>query len=226
MNRVTHEVRPLGCARLRCSSCLPRLAWRRGLAQAHARPQRFCTFTRVGNDWPTVRGRMKRLRHAVAAAGFGWEWVWQVERNPAGTGHHVHCWQRGDYVPQAALSRMAVTEGMGPVVDIRRWRSNESRATAYALKAITYTFKNAGGVVDATAFLTMNGWRLSHQSRGWWTAGGARDQEREAIRDLLGDTADEWVVVEAGDQGRWLEVNGVRHAGWSGGRWEAIPSIP
>jgi hypothetical protein len=129
-----------------------------------------------------------------------------VEHNPRGTGHHVHCWQRGSYVPQVALSRMATTEGMGPVVDIRAWRQSEVPSTAYGLKAITYSFKEADGQVSAPRFLEMNGQRLSHQSRGWWTAGGARDQEREAVRDLLGSAADDWTVVKAGNAGAWLRA--------------------
>lgn len=169
---------------------------------AHSRPERFCTFTRVGNTWQEVRGRMKRLRYDVDHAGFRWDWVWQVEHNPKGTGHHVHCWQRGDYVPQRSLSRMAVTRGMGEVVDIRAWHPREARTTAYAMKAITYTFKDAAGDLAPDAFLAMNGHRLSHQSRGWWSAGGARDQEREAIRDMFGPPDPEWVVVTSDKVGR------------------------
>lgn len=162
---------------------------------AHASPQRFCTFTQAGDTWQEVRGRMYRMRHDVGAAGFRWDWVWQVERNPRGTGHHVHCWQRGDYVPQRTLSRLAVRRGMGEVVDIRRWHPREADATAYAMKAITYTFKDAEGELDPGGFMAMNGHRLSHQSRGWWTAGGARDQEREAIRARFGEPDPDWVVV-------------------------------
>lgn len=197
LNTATGEVRPLGCARLRCDDCRPRLCWRRGLAIAHAAPERFCTLTRVGGDWQTVRNRMKRIRHHLIADGFRWEWVWSVEPNPKGTGRHVHAWQRGTYVPQQALADAATREGCGRVVDIRAWRKGSDAATAYALKSISYGTKGAMGV-DPAGFVAMNGGRLSHQSRGWWTVGGARDQEREAIRAFFGDSTDEWLPVHAG----------------------------
>lgn len=196
----------MGCNVLRCPSCLPRLAWRRGLAIAHAQPERFVTLTRVGNDWPTVRGRMKRLRHALAAEVGSWEWVWSVEANPKGTGHHVHCHQRGRFVKQGTLSRLAAVEGMGRVADIRRWHDAKGAATSYGMKAVTYTFKDATGSVDAAGFLATNGRRLTHQSRGWWTAGGARDQEAAAIRDYFGDDDGEWVVVMRGHETRWMRA--------------------
>lgn len=148
---------------------------------------------------------MKRIRHALVGEGYRWDWVWSVEPNPKGTGRHVHAWQRGTYVPQEALSRAAVREGCGPVVDIRAWRKGSDAATAYALKSISYGVKGAAGE-DPAGFVAMNGGRLSHQSRGWWTAGGARDQEREALRAMFGD-GDEWIVVAAGHGGRVARVD-------------------
>lgn len=166
------------------------------------------TLTRVGESWPVVRDRMKRLRHALDASTGAWEWVWTVEANPRGTGFHVHCHQRGSFVPQSTLSRLAAREGMGIVTDIRRWHDEGGSATGYAMKAVTYAFKDAEGEVNAAAFLANNGSRLTHQSRGWWTEGGARDQERAAIREYLGDDPDEWTVVRADNVARWLAVNG------------------
>jgi hypothetical protein len=156
------------------------------LAIHAAGPERFMTLTRVGDDWQRVRSRMKRLRYAVVRELGACEWVWAVERNPRGTGYHVHAWQRGDFLDQAQLSHMADGKGMGFRVDIRRW---ESGGESYALKE-AYALKGA----DGEAFLAMNGGRLTHQSRGFFV-GGVREVERAAVAARLGEDAGVWEVV-------------------------------
>lgn len=193
---ATGEVRPAGCLRVRCPSCVPYLAWRRGLAIAHVEPERFVTLTRVGDSWPVVRDRMKRLRYALARETGGWQWCWSVEVNPRGTGHHVHAWQRGRFVAQSTLSRLAAREGMGPVADIRRVRGQSREAAGYALKALTYGVKGAADDQVRDDFLAINGHRLTHQSRGWWPEGGCRPQERAAVLALRGGEPSSWRLVD------------------------------
>lgn len=191
----TGEIRALGCGLLRCDRCVTRMAWRRGLAIAHSRPQRFVTLTDVGPTWQVVRARMNRLRLALDDVSEGWQWVWSVEENPGGTGHHVHCWQRGRFVRQQTLSRLASSKGMGSVVDIREWRASATNATAYALKSITYGVKGSAVDGQADRFLAINGHRLTHQSRGWWPSGTAKLEESAAIRARFGDADEMWRVV-------------------------------
>jgi hypothetical protein len=188
LNLETKEVRPVPCKRLKCPPCLRRAAWRRSLAISYVRPERFVTLTLVGDDWQTVRARVKRFRHDVVSSLGDLEWCWTVERNPRGTGHHVHAYQRGSFLAQRELSKMAGRRGMGRRVDIRRWEG--SGGTSYALKE-AYALKGSG---DAERYLSMNGGRLTHQSRGFFP-GPVKEVERQAVAAHLGPDSDRWVVV-------------------------------
>jgi hypothetical protein len=184
-------VRGVPCRRLRCAPCLRRASWRRSLAIRHARPERALTLTLAGNDWQTVRGRVKRLHHDLEDQVGAVEWVWNVERNPRGTGHHVQAWQRGDFIPQAQLSRMARRRGFGARCWIQRW---ESGGEGYALKE-AYAVKDAKG---AGYFLGMNGGRLTHQSRGFFV-GGVRAVEAAAVAARGEPEGGRWELVRLAD---------------------------
>lgn len=190
------------CWRLGCAACLPRCAYVRAIAIADAAPERFCTFTAVGDSWQTVRSRMRHLAHEVRARGVAWEWVWSVEPNPKGTGHHVHCWQRGGYVSQRVLSAAADACGMGRVVDVRAWRAQDAEGAGYGLKGITYGVKGAGAGDGATAWLAANGGRLTHQSRAWWGPAGVRAAERSALERRRGPQHGRWELVSV-ESMRW-----------------------
>jgi hypothetical protein len=140
----TAEVKRVPCRRLTCAVCLRKAAWRRSLAIKHSRPERYITLTLAGDDWQTVRGRVKRFRYDIVRELGQVEWVWNVERNPKGTGHHVQAWQRGDFLSQAELSRMATRQGFGKRVWIERWKSG---GESYALKE-AYAVKDAAGAAD------------------------------------------------------------------------------
>lgn len=183
----TGEVRPVPCRRLACPVCLRKAAWRRSLAIKYSRPERYLTFTLAGDDWQTARGRVKRLRYDLVQELGEVEWVWNVERNPKGTGHHVQAWQRGDFLPQARLSEMAQRRGFGMRAWIERWTPG---GESYALKE-AYAVKDATG---AEYFLGMNGGRLTHQTRGYFGA-PVRDAERAAVRAELGEEAQTWLVA-------------------------------
>ncbi len=186
------------CRRLRCRPCLLWAAWRRGLALADARPERFLTLTLVGEDWATVRARMFRLRHHVVQEVGSVEWCWSVEPNPRGTGHHVHAFQRGVFVPQARLSELARREGMGFRCDIRRWQANAG-AEAYGLKGVGYGLKGVAGVEAGEVYLAENGGRLTHQSRGFF-AGGVRAAEARGVAAARGaGDLREWQLVKVSD---------------------------
>jgi hypothetical protein len=183
----TGEVKPVPCRRLTCPPCLRKAAWRRSLAIKYSRPERFLTLTLAGDEWQTIRGRMKRLRHDLEQQLGHVEWVWNVERNPKGTGHHVQAWQRGDFLLQADLSRMAQRRGFGKRAHITRW---ESGGESYALKE-AYAVKEAG---TAEHFLAMNGKRLTHQTRGYFGQ-PVREAEKAAVLAHLGESANTWRVT-------------------------------
>jgi hypothetical protein len=151
---------------------------------------------------------MSRLVYDLRATGLAIDWCWTVEPNPRGTGHHVHAWQRGDFVPQRQLSRMADRRGMGSRVDLRRWHQGHADGAGYALKGITYGVKGAAQDGGAARFLRANGGRLTHQTRAWWGPGGVRDREREAVARRRAPGEGPWEV--------WEEEGARRHAARTG----------
>jgi hypothetical protein len=156
------------------------------------------TLTLVGEDWPTVRGRMKRLRHRVVEDVGAFEWCWSVEPNPRGTGHHVHAWATGRFVVFKRLRVLAVREGMGRMVRIERWEANAG-AEAYGLKGVGYGLKGAAGVEAGEVYLAENGGRLTHQSRGFF-AGGVRAAEARGVAAArIGGDVCEWQIVKVSE---------------------------
>jgi hypothetical protein len=147
-------------------------------AIALSRPERLITLTQVGDSWSLVRSRMFRLRHDLAREIGGLQWVWSVEPNPRGTGHHVHAEQYGPFVPQRLLSRLADYRGMGRVVDVRRVRHRVDVTSRYLVKlaADAYGTKLARGDMEQLGeYLRANGGRqMVHASRGFWRDQGGR----------------------------------------------------
>lgn len=159
---------------------------------AWARPERRFELTQVGNDWHTVRARLKRLRYDIVAEGYrDHEWAWMVEPNPRGTGHHVHGYQKGPYIPQARLSDLAARRGMGFRVYIKAMAGQ--RATGYGLKALTYGLKGASREESHGLHLALNGGRLSHHSRGFYGV-PVREAEARAVEQRRGGDAS-WVIA-------------------------------
>ncbi len=116
---------------------------------------------------------MNRVRHDLAAEVGPMEWAWHVEPNPAGTGHHVHAWQHGPYVPQRLLSSVAVRRGLGAFARVNRVRS-VAGASTYGLKGLGYGLKGLEAADAGAAYLAENGGRLTHQSRGYFRAADGR----------------------------------------------------
>lgn len=149
------------------------------------------TLTLVGDDWQTVRNRVKAFAYEVRQQVGALDMVWNVERNPRGTGHHVQAWQRGDFLDQRDLSRLAQGFGMGKRVHITRWKGGGER---YALKE-AYAVKQTE---QAETFLAMNGGRLTHQTRGYF-GGPVRLAEKQAVRAELGEPTETWVVASVAE---------------------------
>lgn len=178
----------------------------RSWALADAAPERFITLTRVGDDWPTIRARMFRLRHRLSEAGCEVEWAWMVEANPRGTGHHVHAWQRGSFVPQRTLAALSRRGGAGVVVDVRAWQSVDQDAISYGLKGLDYGLKGVRDPTVARDWLSANGGRLTHQSRRWWGCLGVRHADRSAWIRRRDDTYLPWEVWRTADLQRALST--------------------
>jgi hypothetical protein len=201
VNTVTGQIVPNSCGANTCWFCGPNNARRVGGAITLAEPTRWGMLTQVGEDWPTIRNRMKRLRYDLGTRLDGFAWCWQVEPNPAGTGHHVHYWQRGPYVPQSLLSKLARDRGMGRVATVKRWCPTKA-ATTYGAKlmGVTYGSKLAEKPDTMDVYLATNGGRMVHASRRFWrNREGEQVGQREAMKSWAQSPEDgdgQWVLIQ------------------------------
>lgn len=203
ISQSTGNVVPARCGRLACWYCCRVNAKKRSLAIAYAAPEREVTLTLVGDSWGQVRDRMKNLRHRLLKEIPSFEWVWHVEQNPKTTGHHVHAWQRGSFVPQKLLSSTARGLGMGSVVHVSKLRS-VGAASRYGLKGLTYGLKGVLAENEGASYLDVNGKRLTHQSRSFFASPTGeklpvREAERQAGMLAAGQQKDEgpWVLMRS-----------------------------
>jgi hypothetical protein len=201
-SQSTGAMYPTRCGRNHCGYCLRVNAYVRALAIEYAAPTRAILLTQVGEEWSQVRDRMKRLRYALGREVGPFEWVWHVEPNPKGTGHHVHAWQRGKFVPQTLLSKLAASKGMGAFARVNAIRSVKG-SSSYGLKGIGYGMKGVDH--QGVEYLTTNGRRLTHQSRGYFVSSdgesmGVKGAER-AAKLLAGGIRDEgpWVLMRVAE---------------------------
>lgn len=206
VSETTGAVYPVRCGRNMCTYCLRVNARVRALAIEYGAPTRAILLTQVGEEWDQVRDRMKRLRHKLAREVKSFEWVWHVEPNPRGTGHHVHAWQRGSFVPQSVLSSLAASEGMGEFARVNAIRSVKG-SSSYGLKGIGYGMKGIEAQDQGDTYLRTNGRRLTHQSRGFFVSAsgesmGVKGAEKAAKRKA-GGIRDEgpWVLIRSASAG-------------------------
>jgi hypothetical protein len=201
VNTATGERVPAGCGASSCPVCAHGVAIRTAGAIGLASPQRFVTLTQVGDEWSVRRDRLKRLGYELRQAlGQPVEWAYCVEANPRRTGHHVHAWQRGAFVPQKLLSDLADSVGMGRVVDVRKWEPKGSLAEGYGIKGLMYGLKSieAGGESGHQKYLRENGNRLVHASKDYWRNAegkhcGVRDARQDWMR--LRGNGDTWQLL-------------------------------
>ena len=176
----------------RCGSRAARCAsWSRrgndGAAIALAAPERAVLLTAAGDDWPTIQKRINRLREYLRRQQLAGEWVWHVEPNPSGTGHHVHAWQWGSArLTQDVLRAAAVRAGLGHMVGLSSVNTpvGLSRAGLRGATAMSYGMKSVMGeplgdslTAEQESYLSANGQRLAHASHGFW-----RDQRGRRLR--------------------------------------------
>lgn len=198
INSDSGEIAPWRCGRNACAYCVQGNARRRARAIALAKPERALLLTQVGDSWQLVRDRAKNLRYFITKElGKSFDWVYHVEPNPKGTGHHVHAWQRGDFIAQTDLVRISRRVGMGEVAFINKIK-NPLEAANYGLKGLGYGMKGVAAEESRVAYLLANGRRLTHQSRGFFVDSegngcGVRDAERAA--SAKGTEGGKWVLA-------------------------------
>jgi hypothetical protein len=167
VNTVTGELIPGRCDAAACYVCGPLAAVQKSAAMTWAAPERFITLTGVPLDWQERRQHMRELKRQAKGEGWRLEWAWATERNPRGTGAHVHALQWGDYVPQAWLQ-----DRNGAIAHITRIKGDGARVAGYTIKGDVaavcgYALKGGQVQMDLRGHLEVNGGRLVHMSRGF-----------------------------------------------------------
>ena len=183
-NAESGHMLPARCRANTCDFCLKVNALQVAGAIALAQPERAVRFSQVGDDWQTARNRMKQIAFHIRNSGYDWHCAWHLEPNPKGTGHHIHAWQYGSYIPQATLQDLAHREGMG-IPYIEAMKQNQGPVN-YGLKQLAVKYGLKG--VDESApgeYLRKNGGRLVHSTRGFWkTPDGQLEGQRAAMREF------------------------------------------
>jgi hypothetical protein len=200
INRDTGEIRyGMRCRRNGCPYCVHVNARRRGLAIALAEPERAITLTQVApaddpDAFGTARRRINRTREFYKREGLNpGEWLWHLEPNPAGTGHHAHIWQHGrDKIDTDALRIAQARAGLGAWHHVSRVTAVLGSAT-YGLKGLGYGMKGTDDSPDR--YLDLNGGRLTHQSRGYFRGRGVRSVEVEALRIVTEGQESPWMLT-------------------------------
>lgn len=187
------EAYPVGCRKLTCLACLPRLARRRTMAITAVRPARMIRLSLVANRedehvCSIALTRINRTRSNLRRKGLDpGEWTWTIEQNPNGTGYHAHCLQTGSYMPQSTLQSACESAGAGiPFINaITRQGPWSSRYGLKGFGADGYGLKTFRSTGSALRSLEINGGRLEHHSRGFFRINGHLYPVRAAERAAL-----------------------------------------
>jgi hypothetical protein len=212
-NQDTGELRASRCDAVRCTFCGPRLAREAPSLIAAMQPQRAVTLTLAPADWQRRRGQLRDYVRRIRETGATWEMAWSTERNPSRPDlRHVHAAQWGDYVPQATLQDL----WGGRIVDVRAIRGTgwSSYISKEALAWASYVTKD-GRDQDQTDdhqdeydYLTDNGGRLFHATRGYWR-GSTQTEVRRTLRANARVEDGTWRLVRLSDvEARYLHQGG------------------
>lgn len=185
----TGAVVPAWCGAWRCLRCGGNKARLAMCAASFRGHERFVTLTGLGDTWQIRRGRVKRLVHELAARGARTTLVWTVEENPRETGFHAHGLSGGDWASQRLWSRACDAVGLGRVMWIEKAAGDA--AGMYATKAALYSTKlvQSGPEVYAS-WLSNNGGRGVHWSRGAFGPGGFPQAKRDYLAATVGESSD------------------------------------
>lgn len=185
---VSGEVVPGACRTYGCEFCRARRMREWPYVLAQGLPERLVTLTLAPEDRERRRGQVKELAYRLRKDGYVVQWAWNTERNPKGTGYHVHLLQRGDYIPQRRLE----DAWGGRRVDIRRIDVREG-AAAYVLKD---GLDRAGYIVKESVLLDG---RPVHLSRGFLGGRTVRQTRAAVRRERFAGERRRWVAVARKD---------------------------
>ena len=141
---------------------------------------------------------MNRFRKVMRAGGRVWQDAYHVERNPAGSGTHIHAWHWGHAVEVAEVSEAAIRAGMGSFADLQPRSSPGGQALTYGMKTVLQGDNRRSDLPPATEdYLNINGSRLGHATPGFWrdAEGNRLAGVRAATRQVAPSKAGDWILV-------------------------------
>jgi hypothetical protein len=223
MELYSGEVYPDRCRVNSCLYCVSLNARRRALAITIVAPERMITLTLAAerhdnNPCKTALIRIKRIRERLKETGRDpGEWCYTLEKNPKGTGYHVHCLQAGGYIPQRELQNASHRARAG-IADIRYIHRKGIWTSRYGLKGFgadgygLKTFRPNGSPAEA---LRINNDWLEHHTTGFYQFDGevlpVREAERLAIAQMNADSPKAFVAMTGKYVQRVLGDGSLRH---------------
>lgn len=189
VNTTTRERIGGRCKAYRCAYCGPRKLKYLELCLCAAMPERFLTLTLAPEDPTQRRKQVAWLMQSVRRGGRRCELAWCTERNPKGTGFHIHALQKGDFIPQRELQ----AKWGGRRVDIRQVKSVGSGVQSYMLKVQAGAIRAAGYTLKAQEGRL----RPVNTTRGFFDGRTLGDVRKE-VKELL--------FSEGGSVGEWVRV--------------------
>jgi hypothetical protein len=205
------------CQRDSCLYCAPARCHWKGWAIHQSTPTHIVTITQVGDEWKAIKANMKAFHRAVRRRYPGYECAWTVERNPQGTGKHVHQWGRF-HDTNVSLDGVAENIGMGfAEAEVLRVKTGP---VTYPLKTIIDLHGAPVAEARATfqAYLDDNGGRLLNSTEKFWPEHDGKhhikNAERQAKRTKRGaGTNRRYLMVPTDQLSQFHQRTGGRYAG-------------
>ena len=220
----TGTVVPADCDTGTCEVCGVRRARARAAAitwcQRQQSRSRLITLTNCPDDWQTLRGQVRDMRRRIISETGKCEWIWTVERGSKTGMKHAHAIQHGSYLPQKTLQSL----WGGRIVDVRAVHDAGQYISKSAALCAGYIGKSAGLADNGLGkHLGLNGGRLHHWSRQFWSGLSVR----EAVAQARGsESREEWITVWRGEDDDRAILARARHATSRVHRWELDERVP
>jgi len=163
VNPLTGVVEQDRCNTNRCRGCIVRRAYKVRLAIEAAAPTHLVTLTIAGSSWRAANKRWAALSRKLRRSN-DFDAAYVVEVGVAGDQLHLHLLWRGDVPSALVLSEAAQSVGLGRNFDVREVHDLRGMAT-YLTKQV----HDGRGALH----LEVNGGRLVHATRGFWTLNGS-----------------------------------------------------
>lgn len=156
-------------------------------------------LTQGSYDWRENRRRLNRFRDILRMKGQAeYQDVAHVEPNPRGGGTHLHLAHWGDEPTPGQLREAATRAGFGTYGGAQRLKAAPGQPLTYGMKTVLRGSSLGPDLPVATReFLTLNGGRLGHATRGFW-----RDGPGRPLRGLEG--ARRVLRARQTDPGPWI----------------------